>query len=110
MAQKHIVQLIDDLDGREASETVAFALDGTRYEIDLSVENAARLRDELAQYIANARRSSRSGPHSVARGRSHRTDRQHTAAIRDWARQNGHSVGEKGRIPSNVIDAYNSTH
>ena len=61
MAQKHIVQLIDDLDGVEAQETVSFALDGTRYEIDLSAENAARLRDSLAVYVASARRSQRYG-------------------------------------------------
>lgn len=110
MAQKHIVQLIDDLDGREASETVSFALDGTRYEIDLSPDNAAKLRDSLAVYIANARRSARSGPRSVGRGRPHRTDREQTAAIRDWARKNGHRVGEKGRIPAHVLDAYNDNH
>jgi hypothetical protein len=61
MAQKHIVQLIDDLDGVEAQETVSFSLDGTRYEIDLSEDNANRLRDALAVYIANARRSTRYG-------------------------------------------------
>ena len=61
MAQKHIVQLIDDLDQSVAEETVSFALDGTYYEIDLSSKNAAKLRDALAIYVANARRASRSG-------------------------------------------------
>lgn len=110
MAQKHIVQLIDDLDGVEAAETVEFALDGTRYEIDLSADNAAKLRDVLAGYIANARRSARNGSRSGPRTRAHRTDREQTAAIRDWARKNGHQVGDKGRIPSQVLDAYNSSH
>ncbi|MDQ6850695.1 MAG: Lsr2 family protein [Actinomycetota bacterium] len=109
MAQKHIVQLIDDLDGEAASETVAFALDGTQYEIDLSADNAARLRDSLAVYVASARRSARTGPRSVPRGRPHRVDREQTAAIREWARKNGHRVGEKGRIPSQVLEAYNNT-
>jgi hypothetical protein len=111
MAQKHIVQLIDDLDGAEAAETVEFALDGTRYEIDLSADNAAELRDALAIYIANARRSSRPGPRPGNRTpRPQRTDREQTAAIRDWARNNGHQVGDKGRIPSQVLDAYHSAH
>ncbi len=110
MAQKHIVQLIDDLDGDEAAETVAFALDGNRYEIDLSVENAATLRDALAVYIANARRSARAATPSAGRARPQRSDREQTAAIREWARTNGHRVGEKGRIPSTVIEAYNTAH
>ena len=110
MAQKHIVQLIDDLDGVEAQETVSFSLDGTRYEIDLSAENAAKLRDSLAVYVANARRSTRPGAQANGRGRSHRADREQTAAIREWARANGHRIGDKGRIPSEVLEAYHAAH
>jgi hypothetical protein len=109
MAQKHIVQLIDDLDGVEAQETVSFSLDGTRYEIDLSEDNATRLRESLAVYIASARRSTRYGGASTGR-RTHRADREQTAAIREWARNNGHPIGDKGRIPSSVLDAYHAAH
>ena len=45
-------QLIDDLDGSEASETLEFALDGVSYQIDLSSANANKLRDGLAKTIA----------------------------------------------------------
>ena len=62
MAQKHIVQLIDDLDGSAATETVSFSLDGAAYEIDLSAGNATKLRDALSNYIANGRRASRPAP------------------------------------------------
>ena len=48
MAQKTIVQLIDDLDQGPADETVSFALDGAAYEIDLSAANAAKMRDAFA--------------------------------------------------------------
>jgi Lsr2 len=111
MAQKTIVQLIDDLDQGVAEETVSFGLDGTNYEIDLSKKNAAKLRDALANYVANARRASRSAgrPASGARrGRPARGDREQTQAIREWARKNGHKVGEKGRIPAHILEAYNS--
>lgn len=112
MAQKTIVQLIDDLDQGAAAETVTFGLDGTNYEIDLSAKNAAKLRDSLATYVANARRSSRSGsrpPGSSRRGRSARGDREQTQAIREWARKNGHKIGEKGRIPAHILEAYNQS-
>ena len=109
MAQKTIVQLIDDLDQGAAEETVSFGLDGANYEIDLSAKNAAKLRDALAVYVANARRTGRTGASSAPRrGRSGRGDREQTQAIRDWARKNGFKVGEKGRIPGNVLEAYHS--
>ena len=112
MAQKHIVQLIDDIDQGAAEETVSFALDGAHYEIDLSKKNADKLRGSLADYVAHARRSSRVGGRSSAgtarRGRPARGDREQTHAIREWARKNGHKIGEKGRIPGHILEAYNS--
>lgn len=115
MAQKHIVQLIDDIDGGEANETVAFGLDGAQYEIDLSSKNAAKLRDALAVYVASARRAGR-GSRAAGAGtgrraaRPARSDREQTQAIREWARKNGHKVGDKGRIPASVLEAYHAKH
>jgi hypothetical protein len=112
MAQKHIVQLIDDLDGGVATETVSFSIDGAGYEIDLSDKNAAKLRDTLANYVANARRTSRGGRAAGASSRrgASRSDREQTQAIREWARQNGHKVGEKGRIPAQILEAFHAKH
>lgn len=115
MAQKHIVQLIDDLDEGDAEETVSFALDGNNYEIDLSATNAAKLRDSMAEYVAHARRAGgrgTRGPSTGAprRGRPARGDREQTHAIREWARTNGHKIGEKGRIPAHIVDAYNEAN
>ena len=114
MAQKHIVQLIDDIDGGSADETVSFSLDGSAYEIDLSSANAATLRDALATYVGNARRagrgsSTRSSAPSGTPKRA-RTDREQMHAVREWARKNGHKVGEKGRIPARILDAYHSSN
>jgi Lsr2 len=113
MAQKHIVQLIDDLDEGTADETVSFALDGSNYEIDLSEKNAAKLRDVLAEYVANARRATRSAGRPAGAARRPRgggSDREQTQAIREWARKNGHKIGEKGRIPATILEAYNSAN
>ncbi len=113
MAQRHIVELIDDLDDGPAEETVSFGLDGTNYEIDLSAKNAAKLRDAMALYVGSARPSARAGARPAAgNGRRARPassgDREQTQAIREWARNNGHKVGEKGRIPGAILDAYHS--
>ncbi|WP_328612264.1 Lsr2 family protein [Amycolatopsis sp. NBC_00345] len=85
MAQKVRVDLVDDIDGSDAAQTVPFALDGVTYEIDLSDGNAARLRDGLAPFIAAARRTGGRKTHSMtpnASGTKVATDREHTRAVR----------------------------
>ena len=57
MAQITQVKLVDDLDGGEAAESVAFSLDGKSYEIDLSEKHAAALRDAFAPFVGSARRA-----------------------------------------------------
>ena len=42
MAKQTITQLIDDIDGSEAEETITFGIDGASYEIDLNAKNAAK--------------------------------------------------------------------
>lgn len=42
------VILADDLDGSEATQTLNYTVDGQEYEIDLSEENAEKLRTTLA--------------------------------------------------------------
>lgn len=55
MAQRVRTQLVDDLDGTEAHETVRFGLDRKSLEIDLSSDNAERLRNALAEFVDAAR-------------------------------------------------------
>jgi hypothetical protein len=117
MAQKKVVALIDDLDGSTAVETVQFTLDGTHYEIDLSADNATALRSRLASFVDSARRLGRSG-RAGRRGRAAGAGRQpaarrraeDSAAIRDWARQQGYTISDRGRLSANVVDAYRKAH
>lgn len=114
MAQKVTVSLVDDLDGGTAEETVGFGLDGKSYEIDLSAANAGKLRDALAGFVAAARRagSGRGGRRSAGAGSSGGAraagDREQSRAIREWAREQGMEVSERGRIPSDVLQAYHN--
>ena len=55
MAKTVIVKLTDDIDGGDADETISFALDGRTFEIDVSAENAVRLRAAFEPFIAKAR-------------------------------------------------------
>jgi hypothetical protein len=137
MAQQVNVKFVDDLDGSDAAGTVVFGLDGRAYEIDLSDDNAARLRESLASFIAAARKSGGSAagtrrvhkpapkmtapkmtapkmtaPKMTATAglRSQPLAREQTAAIRAWARQNGHKVSDRGRIAKTVVDAFQAAH
>jgi hypothetical protein len=111
VAKKTTVTLVDDLDGSQAEEQVAFAVDGRSYEIDLSAANGARLRDVLAPFISAARRTgSRRGSAGTAATVRPSTDREQNQAIREWAVQQGMKISERGRIPSNVLEAYRQNH
>ncbi|MGS0687551.1 histone-like nucleoid-structuring protein Lsr2 [Nakamurella sp. GG22] len=120
MATETTTRLVDDLDGSDAAESVSFALDGASYEIDLSEDNAEKLRDALASYVASARRADGSrrsvgrpkAPRAAKSSRGARTapDREQTAAVREWARANGYEVSERGRLSANVLAAFEAAH
>ncbi|WP_374196987.1 Lsr2 family protein [Pimelobacter sp. 30-1] len=113
MAQKVNIILVDDIDGSDASQTVAFGLDGSNYEIDLNDKNANALREALAAYVGHARKVGRGGAGGAKRGRGAAAAAAGGASakeVREWARANGHDVPERGRIPSDVREAYDAAH
>jgi len=111
VAKQTTVILVDDLDGSEATEQVEFAVDGRSYEIDLSAENSAKLREVLEPYISAARGRSRRRTTSVSAAVPRpAADREHNQAIRKWAAGQGMKISERGRIPSNVLEAYRRNH
>jgi hypothetical protein len=104
MAQR--VVLLDDFTGEEGAESIAYSLDGVSYEIDLSEDNAAQFRGFFAKYTDVSR---------CVAGRASNTSRSYTpssnvnpeiAKIRVWAGSNGYDVGDRGRIPAHVTEAY----
>ena len=115
MAQKIHVELVDDIDGSSASETVTFGLDGVQYQIDLSEANATALREALAPYIGHGRRAGSGGGGGRRRsgGSSSGSAAQSgpsAAEIREWARANGWDVPDRGRVSSEVREAYAAAH
>ncbi|MBY8888722.1 Lsr2 family protein [Streptomyces sp. PTM05] len=113
MAQKVQVLLVDDITGGEADETVTFALDGATYEIDLTTENADKLRGLLADYVDAGRKTG--GRASRGRARASRAaggsgSGPDTAKIRAWAKENGYEVNDRGRVPATIREAYEKAH
>ncbi|GGK86608.1 hypothetical protein JOE58_001180 [Curtobacterium luteum] len=116
MAQKVTVQLVDDLDDSPitASEgrTVEFAFDGSTYEIDLSNDNVDKFREAISDYVAAARKVSgrRSGGATASKPAPKRGNSEELAKIREWAKDNGYEVSSRGRISTQVQEAYAAAH
>ncbi len=112
VAKQIIHKLVDDLDGGDADETVKFALDGVQYEIDLSSNNAAKLREVFAPYAERGSKVGRGGVvvgGRAARGRGTATaDREQNKAIRAWAKKAGKDISDRGRIPQEIVDDYHA--
>jgi hypothetical protein len=108
MARKSTIILIDDIDGGAADETVAFVLDGTCHEIDLSTSNASALRSVLAPYIAAGRKTSRTaGTAGTAARKPGGTGWCPDAGrIRRWATDNGYQMASRGPIPDRILEVF----
>lgn len=120
MAQRTIVRLTDDLDGKPIpdgkGETIRFSLDRTDYEIDLADKNAKALRGTFAKYVSAARRTgagrgtgrsraSRGGTGSSRDGRGY-----DPKAVRAWAESNGIQVSQRGRVPADLVAKFQAAN
>lgn len=114
MAKQVTVTLIDDVDEVPASETVRFGLDGRTYEIDLSDANANKLRRQLSGWIEHSRPAGLLGSglghgDSIPKRRG-AADRAHSAAVRRWAKDHGYEISDRGRISTEVVQAYDAAN
>ncbi|WJN62671.1 Lsr2-like DNA bridging protein [Streptomyces phage phiScoe10] len=100
--ERVIVDLVDDIDGTGNARTVTFGLDGRRFEIELNKKNENALRKALAPFVDRAREAKPEPLHRRRRG----LKRVDSAAIRQWAAENGIEVPATGRIRQDVVAQY----
>jgi len=115
MAQKVTVQLVDDLDDSPITpgegRTLEFSFDGSSYEIDLSDDNVDKFREAISDYIAAARKvSGRRTGGAAPKAAPKRGNSEELAKIREWAKENGYEVSTRGRISTQVQEAYAAAH
>jgi len=108
MAERTLVELVDDIDGGKAEETIRFALDGKAFVIDLSKKNATAMRKALEPYTkagraAGGARSSSGGPKRVM---NLRYSQPQYAQARAWAQKNGKNLPPRGRIPNAIMEEW----
>jgi hypothetical protein len=116
MAQRTVVQLTDDLDGKPIpdgkGETIWFGLDRQDYEIDLTDKNARALRDAFGTYVSAARRTAsgtrtRSGGGRTGAGAAWDYDPK---AVRVWAESQGIEVSQRGRVPAHLVAKFQAAN
>jgi len=105
MTQKVSVLLVDDIDGSEADETIPFGLGGTHYEIDLNSKHAQELRGQLERYVKAARKVTRSAAQPARVRRINANDAKNKE-IRNWAKERGLEINDRGRIPADIVAQY----
>lgn len=109
MAQKVEVTLIDDIDGGKADETVRFGIDGSSYEIDVNAKHAKKIRDILSPFTSAARKV-KAGSAASRKSNRPTASRERTAEIREWAKQQGKQVNDRGRIPASIVEEFEAAH
>ncbi|MEU6959390.1 histone-like nucleoid-structuring protein Lsr2 [Streptomyces chrestomyceticus] len=107
MAQKIITIYTDDLTGEETADasTHTLALDGVAYEIDLGPDNYDKLLEAIGPFLKAGRRAGRIKGAAGAR-KANPAAGGDTAKIRAWAKENGYSVNDRGRVPAEIREAY----
>ncbi|UCM91422.1 histone-like nucleoid-structuring protein Lsr2 [Streptomyces marincola] len=110
MARKVVTIYTDDLTGEDTDEvsTHTFSIDGVNYEIDLAPDSFDQFLSALGPFVNKARKTGR----TQRSGSAPKRDRQtvDTARIRQWAKENGFDVNERGRVPASVREAYEQAH
>ncbi|MDV7991625.1 Lsr2 family protein [Rhodococcus sp. IEGM 1374] len=124
MARQTYVQLVDDIDGSviddESGEAIEFSVSGVEYVIDLKAKNATEFHRKLDYYIEHAtrvgglkRKAAIAAPKATAstpETAPTKRDPEQTRAIRQWAADEGYEISNRGRIPAEIVEAFDSAH
>jgi hypothetical protein len=114
MAERVTRQVIDDIDGTDITdgggETIEFSVRGVSYRIDLSTRNLSKFDKALTPYINAAVQVSGDQRPRRRRATNSRSTKSKpgtsTSAVRAWATENGYTVSPRGRVPREVLEAF----
>lgn len=102
----------DDTDGSSDAEEVTFGLGDKRYAIDLAPTNREKLEKALQPFIDKAREVKGGSRPTVSarKGTSSGLSKEELDAVRQWARDNGMDVSDRGRVSQEIRDKYATAH
>lgn len=118
MARKTMEYITDDVDGSELdpSEVIVetFTVNGVDYSLDLGAKSAEKFDKDLQKWIDKATRvggrQKRSTHKQTATTSVVAENKSQLAAIRQWARDNGYDVSDRGRIAQSIVDEFDAAH
>ncbi|MGY4651244.1 histone-like nucleoid-structuring protein Lsr2 [Mycobacterium sp. URHB0021] len=114
--------IVDDIDQSEIAEgegeRIEFGYRGVTYRIDLKTSNVTKFEKVLAPYIKAATAASTSQRRSQVEKKTSARNRRSTVrsakadlkVVRAWAHENGYSVSSRGRVPAEIVEAFQSAH
>jgi hypothetical protein len=113
MAERVVRERVDDLERErghfvQADERLTFSLDGKSFVIDLSAANAAVLREALRPFVEHAQPLI--NYHDYDGMTEPQLKRAELNRVREWAREQGLTPNERGRIAESIIKQYEQVH
>ncbi len=120
MAVVTITTKTDDLTGAEGDDvqTFYFGVDKVQYTIDLNEKNAAAFTKAIGKFVEKARevipeKPKRAGAPKARKARAANGTgpaRRDMKPVRDWANANGYELKARGRISSDIVEAFDAAH
>lgn len=107
MATQTTTMMVDDIDGStEDVVTCAFGLGDSQFEIDLNTAHREELEQLLEKFVEAARPVSAPKPATGRRKKQVTQPDYDASAVRHWARSNGLTVSDRGRVSQEILEAY----
>ena len=110
-----ICDLHEDVQDDAAVHPYTFSVQNSVYTIDLCDEHSETFTEAIAPFVEAGRRMT-SGARSARSAAAPRKVRdagpsstEKNNAIREWARAQGHEIGDRGRIRADLVAAYEAS-
>lgn len=125
MSREYIAVIKDDLNGKTIKEddvhSIRIGWQGKWYTLDLGPDTAEEVMTVMDKYVTAGTLEgegihkpqavpSRRGRPASATSTDRADKKEKLTAIREWWRAQGHEIGDRGRIPQNVVDAYEAAN
>lgn len=112
MAQRTIFQ--SDISGKEMDdrdhETMMISYGGSNYQLDLTDEEASKVFGEYLQDQYRIRNRGKVQPakraYSTSSNGASNLSKEELTAAREWLKDNGYEVSDRGRIKGEFLDAW----
>jgi len=99
----------------EAADTVTFTVEGKSYECELCEPHLAEFHEAMEVWSSHSRparaaRASQGASSRAPRRRTGTNGAPSASVVREWARSQGLEVSSRGRVPAELLVAFEAAH